>query len=117
MKKMLVLMFMGVLVLAFGMAYAGEKAVEPKDTLINYLDPSSVEAEVATGHMEATVSGEAAGGFRGEADTFLNYIDPSRMEANPAARVRSGPLEKGEGRDTLLNYIAPPVAIDWGGGD
>lgn len=116
MKKVFVLLFAVGIVLAFGFAYAAEKTVEPKDTFLNYIDPTYAETALVMSQMEEGISGEAAGGIRAEGDTFLNYVDPSRMDVNPAARVKSGPLEKAE-KNTLLDFIAPPTAHDWGGGD
>ena len=117
MKKVFVLLFAVGIVLAFGVAYAAEKTAEPKDTFLNYIDPSYAETAAVMAHMEEGITGEAAGGIRAEGDTFLNYIDPSRMDVNPGVRVKSGPLEKVAGKDTLLDDIAPANVKDWGGGD
>jgi hypothetical protein len=82
MKKILSILTIVGLVLAFGTAYA------EVDSLINILDPSSVpgyvDLETGAATLPApqalfTERGSAAGGMGIEPDTFLRYIDPSTV--------------------------------------
>jgi hypothetical protein len=114
MKKILSLLTVAVVVLAFGLAYADDITPMAKDSFLNYIDPSTVDpaiAEAAIGHGDAEAVGEAAGGFRSEGDTLLNYIDPSRMDAVVGGPV-SGMIDSARDEDTFLKYI-DPGKNDW----
>jgi hypothetical protein len=83
MKRVIVLLVVVGVVVAFGSAFALEK-----DSMINYLDPSNapvVKATEATGLQGLPAGGSGAGGMGENADSFINYLDPSNA---PKARVK-----------------------------
>jgi len=103
MKKILFILTATVIVLTFGTAYAKigttmDGAGAP-DTLLNYIDPSSVpgfvnpENGVVTPAPKAfSARGSAAGGISALHDSLLNDLDPSRVPGyvNPESGVITG---------------------------
>ena len=124
MKRIVSILIMAGLVLAFGTAYAAEA-----DSLIFTLDPSKVPGYVELETGAATLPapkplfidrGAAAGGISMEHDTLLNYIDPSKVPGFvdpetgvvtqlPRTFTAQGMAAGGISRehDTFMNYIDP----------
>lgn len=121
MKKIMAILTMMLLVLAFGTAYAGTTDILDPSHNAGYVDPETGAANLPASQPLFMESGSAAGGMS-MPDTFMNYIDPSKVpgyvddsgNANIAPTGfrtfrAGGSAAGGIGMvpDTLTNYVDP----------
>jgi hypothetical protein len=121
MRKILSLTIMMMVVLAFGVAYAGEGmgSWRDADTFVNYIDPSTGRtAPLDTGWVaeETGAAGSAAGGYSVIEESLIIDINPSFGLTAP---LDTGPSAEGTGvggsaaggmrdeADSFVHFIDP----------